>query len=205
MHARASRKPVLSLVLLASLASPSFAAPPQVAPEDWGYATAQKLAAFLPASVPGLVERMPWDPDDYAQVRLDAGCGEMGCPVFAHGSAMRHWRVADPALAQHIDSLNRRREELVKRAEGLGRNARPEDYVRMGDELAALDERIRGVQDRAAWVTLEIGVNFTPQDQDGPEAKPVGTLKGYPLYRYPWEGEGARLSVYLGLDTLLDV
>jgi len=190
------------IVVIALLASPGVA-PAQTPPSvvQWGNATAERLAAFVPTEVDGLVDDLPWDVHRDYPVTLH-GC-LVGCLQFSPLSAQREWRVADPALAaRHETAAAKALEDAVALISQLG-TIPNEEFARREraiEQSTALLER----QGRTVVLTIQGNLRPQPQGREG-SATQAGTLRGLPLMRFEFNSaeygptsRGIRYVVFLG-------
>lgn len=108
---RLRRVTELALAIALMLGATRGAAAQEPTWEGWGKATAERLAPFIPAPVPGLLDSLPWE--RRPALSSGGGCGgeggEGGCPRFFAVSVWTPWFVSDPrqrALARSRDWSN---------------------------------------------------------------------------------------------------
>lgn len=165
--------------------------------DGWGKTTADKLAAFLPSPVPGLVDRMPWEPDEPAKPHLSGGCGETHCGAYFPLDVSRRWYVSNPALVQEYETVHRQLEVLLKRAKGLDSKTQMAEIMKLAGEAGKLGKKKDDLKFSARTISLSIRGNYSAVDVYGPKVKSIGAVKKYPFYR-SGVGREFSLAVYVG-------
>lgn len=201
------RKVYIGLLLILICGMYGYAHTQEVPWRDWEIATAKKLMRFLPAPAAGLIDRMPWDPEDYSGLSPESDLSNRSFTAadryhsprqFVPLEVIRHYRFSEPSLVKQYEQLLLEEKDLEERALKLGSGAKQEEYAKLGEALDKVAQDKRELESRSRWVTFSILTNTTPSERDGPSTQPVGTLKGHPMYRYPFGNDGFRLTVYLG-------
>lgn len=156
--------------------------------ESWGKPLADKLERFLPGPMSGLIESTLWDEWETRRPVDFFNCSNEGCQRFLPVLVSTGWRMADPVLVQQVEAAKKQLQEELE--EPTWKEA---------------ENRLTALQAMARRLVQSVEANQTPDHRFGPEAKQIGTLKGYPLYRFAVSDEpyGATseqvvLWVYLG-------
>jgi hypothetical protein len=218
------------LLLVAAQIMLSGSAWAQQNPVQWGDATAEKMSHFLPDPAAGLVSRTPWGRQTDNQVVVRSG--GTGTPQYQDAATERLWFFDDPALFQQVAAAQKERADLdqahledVKShlAERNALQGQVRDLLKKGQlkesqavmeqmktadapydaKKKELDDRVSTLQQRARRLQLSILANYT-LDWIGPQATPVGSLAGHPLYHANARASGdaplefISMAVYLG-------
>ncbi len=180
----------LGLFLVASVAA-------QVTPEQWGLGIADRLEPLLPAAIPGLVGRLPWDSSSSHDVVKSSGCTNEGCPAYQYVYVSQSWRIDDPVAVKEYEQLVAEGERLVRRAGELGRKAPPAELMKLGTDVQRVEERQKAIKLASRSVEVRFRGNLPAEGRQDRGTKPSGKIKGFPFYRVP-DGSAVHLRVYLG-------
>jgi len=219
------------IVLLAAaqlmLTGPAWA---QQNPVQWGDATAEKMAHFLPEQAAGLVSRTPWGRQTDNQVVVRSG-GTVTLQ-YQDAAAEQLWSFDDPALFQQVAAAQKERADLdqarwedlkshaeernalQKQAQDLLKKRQTKEFQALMEKVKAadapyearkkeLDDSMSKLQQRGRRMQVGILVNSTPYDEIGPTAKPVGSLAGYPLYHANARASGSVPPEFIGMAVYL--
>jgi hypothetical protein len=179
-------------------------------PVQWGDATAEKMAHFLPAPTAGFAPRTPWGRQSDNQVVVRSG-GTVTLQ-YQDAAAEQLWFFDDPALFQQVAAAQKERADLdqahwedvkshaaerqalAKQAMDLAKAGQRKESQALMEKIKAadgpyeakkkeLDDRVGKLQERGRKLLVSILANGTPYDEIGPTANPSGSLAGYPLYQ----------------------
>lgn len=167
----------------------------------WAESTAAALGGFLPRSVEGLVDTLPWDVErDYPE--FNSGC-PIGCLQFAPAQALRGWRVADPDLVARHEAATSKAEADAGAIAAAAGSLSPDELER---RTRAITDSTESLERRGRSVELIIRANVPPAPA-GPEGAPTASapIQGLPVLRYTFDdpayapaSRGIRLLVTLG-------
>jgi len=209
------------------LTGPAWA---QQNPVQWGDATAEKMAHFLPEPAAGLVSRTPWGRQTDNQVVVRSG--GTATQQYQDAAAERLWFFDDPALFQQVAAAQKERADLDQahwedvKSHLVERNAlqrQAQDLLKKGQtkEFQALmaktkaadapyeakkkelDNHVGKLQERGRKLLVSILANYTPYDEIRPTAKPVGSLAGRPLYQANASASGNSPPEFISMAVYL--
>jgi hypothetical protein len=199
-------------------------------PVQWGDATAEKMSHFLPEPAAGLVSRTPWGRQTDNQVVVRSG--GTGTPQYQDAATERLWFFDDPALFQQVAAAQKERTDLdhahqedVKsplsernalqnQARDLLKKGQMKEFQAVMEQMKTadapyeakkkeLDDRVGTLQQRDRRLQFSILANYTLYDWIGPQAEPVSSLAGHPLYHANARASGDAPSEFISMAIYL--